>query len=81
MQRRSSGEMKLRIGTLMNGLVKDVLVEVAEILPALSPDEKEPLPRLPVDGPNFPNDLEPLIRADPPRGPPALRRGSGYVKV
>ncbi|MER8447330.1 hypothetical protein NKH52_29560 [Mesorhizobium sp. M1066] len=52
----------------MNGIVNDILAEVAEILPSLSTDEKDSLPKLPVDAPNFPNDLEPVIRAEtPPR--------------
>ncbi|MER9348311.1 hypothetical protein [Mesorhizobium sp. M0239] len=50
----------------MNGIVNDILAEVAEILPSLSPDEKDLLPKLPVDAPNFPNDLEPVIRAETP---------------
>ncbi|MBZ9942184.1 hypothetical protein LB533_13840 [Mesorhizobium sp. BR1-1-13] len=49
----------------MNGVVNDILAEVAEMLPTHRPDEKDSLPRLPVDDPNFPNDLEPVIRANP----------------
>lgn len=33
----------------MNGIVNDILAEVAEILPSLSPDENSSLPKLPVD--------------------------------
>ncbi|MER9643652.1 MULTISPECIES: hypothetical protein [unclassified Mesorhizobium] len=53
-------------GTQMNGIVNHILAEVAEILPSLSPDEKDSLPKLPVDAPNFSNDLEPVIRAETP---------------
>ncbi|TJX77031.1 MAG: hypothetical protein E5W21_03320 [Mesorhizobium sp.] len=56
----------------MNGLVKDLLMEVAELLPALAPKH----PDVPVDAPNFPNDLEPIIRADPVSAPPSVQSGS-----
>lgn len=49
----------------MNGVVNDILAEVAEMLPTHRSYEKDSLPRLPVDDPNFPNDLEPVIRANP----------------
>ncbi|MER8980547.1 hypothetical protein [Mesorhizobium sp. M0510] len=58
----------------MNGIVNDILAEVAEILPSLSPDEKVSLPKLPVNAPNFPNDLEPVIRAETP--PPEQKKPS-----
>ena len=49
----------------MADLVKDLLDELAEVLPTLMPKEKSRGDDLPVDDPNFPNDLEPVIRAEP----------------
>lgn len=48
----------------MNNVLKDVISEIAEALPALVPSEPPPGKDLPVDDPAFPNDLEPVIRAE-----------------
>ncbi|MER9654840.1 hypothetical protein NKJ26_15175 [Mesorhizobium sp. M0152] len=54
------------MGAVMNALVKEILSGVAEMLPALVQRERGPREQLPVDAPNFPKDLEPVIRAEPP---------------
>lgn len=54
------------MGAVMNALVKEILSGVAEMLPTLVQKERGPREQLPVDAPNFPNDLEPVIRAEPP---------------
>ncbi|MER9328647.1 hypothetical protein [Mesorhizobium sp. M0488] len=54
------------MGAVMNALVKEILSGVAEMLPTLVQRERGPREQLPVDAPNFPNDLEPVIRAEPP---------------
>ena len=49
----------------MNPFVRDLLIEVAEMFPAVTQKERIPTDELPVDAPNFPHDLEPVIRANP----------------
>jgi hypothetical protein len=49
----------------MNTFVRDILNGVAEILPAAMQKELPPEGSLPVYAPNFPNDLDPVIRAEP----------------
>lgn len=62
----------------MNGLAKDLLIEVAEMFPRLMHD------RVPANAPNFPNDLEPVIRAnkyDVPASTPAQKEDRTNVQV
>jgi hypothetical protein len=47
----------------MVDLMKELLHEVATLLPAARVNLRSSVP---VDAPNFPNDLEPVIRASPP---------------
>ncbi|MBZ9773290.1 hypothetical protein [Mesorhizobium sp. CO1-1-8] len=49
----------------MRHLVKDILIEIAEMLPAIPQKGENSAEALPVHAPNFPHDLEPVIRADP----------------
>jgi hypothetical protein len=49
----------------MNAFVREILNGVAEILPVAAHRERDPGGYLPVDAPNFPNDLDPVIRAEP----------------
>lgn len=57
--------MGRRAGAQMRHLVKDFLIEIAEILPAMAQKGDNSAEALPVHAPNFPHDLEPVIRADP----------------
>src|SRR5205814_2283919 len=49
----------------MNEFVKEIFKGVAEILPGVIQMERTLRENLPVDAPNFPNDLEPVIRVEP----------------
>jgi hypothetical protein len=48
----------------MIGIVKDIIAEVAEMLPTGAAHQKGVRGQLPLDAPNFPNDLDQVIRAD-----------------
>lgn len=69
------------MGAQINHFVKDILVEVAEMLPAVTQRERTPADELPIEAPNFPHDLEPVIRANPSwaaPGQPARTQGSEH---
>ncbi|TPK18817.1 hypothetical protein FJ872_15380 [Mesorhizobium sp. B2-5-9] len=53
------------MGAQINHFVKDILIEVAEMLPAVTQRERTPADELPIEAPDFPHDLEPVIRANP----------------
>jgi hypothetical protein len=53
------------MGAHINHFVKDILFEVAEMLPAVTQRGRTPTDELPIEAPNFPHDLEPVIRANP----------------
>lgn len=59
------------MGAKINHFVKDILVEVSEMLPAGTQREKTSTDTLPIEAPNFPHDLEPVIRATPSSLAPA----------
>lgn len=48
----------------MQEFVKDILAEVVDVLRSRSSDQGSRGPPLPVRAHDFPNDLEPVIRAD-----------------
>ncbi len=75
--RRSETTGTQQMGVHINHFVKDILIEVAEMLP-MTQRERTPTDELPVAAPNFPHDLEPVIRANPSRtGPAGLGRTQG----
>lgn len=59
------------MGVHINHFLRDILIEVAEMLPVVTQRERTPTDELPVGAPNFPHDLEPVIQANPSRTGPA----------
>lgn len=48
----------------MTNILKEVIDGIAEVLPDLTLEEPVTKEEMPVADPDFPNDLEPVIRAD-----------------
>ncbi|WP_197031530.1 hypothetical protein [Mesorhizobium ciceri] len=65
----------------MRHLVKDFLIEIAEIFPAMAQKGDNSAEALPVHAPNFPHDLEPVIRADPSYEVPSPRVDDRHKSV
>jgi hypothetical protein len=55
----------------MDNFVNDIMIEVAEMLPAVTQKEWISTDELPIDPPNFPHDLKPAMRAKAPGAAPA----------
>ncbi|AMY04232.1 hypothetical protein A4R29_31695 (plasmid) [Mesorhizobium ciceri biovar biserrulae] len=70
-----------RAGAQMRHLVKEILVEIAEILPEMAQKGDNSAEALPVHAPNFPHDLEPVIRADPSYEVPSQRADDRHKSV
>ncbi|WP_189367412.1 hypothetical protein [Mesorhizobium sp. M7A.F.Ca.ET.027.02.1.1] len=65
----------------MRHLVKDILIEIAEMLPAITQKGENSAEALPVHAPNFPHDLEPVIRAEPTYQVPSQRTDDRHESV
>ncbi|MBZ9998190.1 MULTISPECIES: hypothetical protein [unclassified Mesorhizobium] len=66
------------MGAQINHFVKDILIEVAEMLPSVTPRHKTPTDELPIEAANFPHDLEPVIRANPSWAAPGRTQGAEH---
>lgn len=53
----------------MSELIRVIWEEVADLLPALTNRKRSQADAIPVDAPDFPHDLEPVIRSPLNAGP------------